>query len=112
MIIPETMNRQDPFAARIAISVAFTKMAPLIPDEQIAPMFEFFVVHEALGDRHGEVRRTMLNAGIAIIDVHGGKAINELMKTFEDYLAGAKGGKSSETEDYIKEAVVIVSVMV
>lgn len=106
MVIPETVNRADPFEARIAIAAALEKMAPLLTDSLIVPIFDFLVVKEALGDRHGEVRRTMLNAGIAIIDAHGGKVVAELMKMFEGYLA--KGGESTETADYIKEAVVIV----
>jgi hypothetical protein len=83
------------------------KMAPLLPESLVAPIFDFLVNRQALGDRHGEVRRMMLNAGIAIVDTHGGEVIAELMKTFEDYLG--KTSPSSESEDYIKEAVVIVS---
>lgn len=106
MVIPETLSRPDPFEARVAVALTVEKMAPLLAQAQIAPVFDFLVFQEALGDRHSEVRKTLLDAGIAIIDLHGGEAVTLLMKTFEDYLG--RSGKSSETEDYIKEAVVIV----
>ena len=106
MVIPETLNRSDPFESRIAIAAALEKIAPLLSAQLVVPVFDFLVIQEALGDRHGEVRRTMLTAGIAIIDAHGDKTVAELMKMFEEYLA--KDGPSSETADFIKEAVVIV----
>lgn len=105
-MIAETVNRADPFEARVAIALSMEKMAPLLPDSLISPVFNFLVVKEALGDRHSQVRRAMLNAGIAIIDLHGGKTVAGLMQMFEDYLG--KKGPSSETTDFIKEAVVIV----
>ena len=106
MIIPETVNRTDPYEARVAIALAFQRLAPLMSDALVDPVFEFFVVKEALGDRHGAVRRGMLDAATAIIDLHGQKSVAELMKMFEEYLG--RSGPSSETADYIKEAVVIV----
>jgi hypothetical protein len=105
MVIPETVNRADPWESRVATALALQKMAPLLPIGLIEPIFAFLINEQALGDRHGAVRRGMLDAGIAIIDLHGGKCIASLMKTFEDYLGGP-----SEGEDYVKEAVVIVSV--
>ncbi|WVF72242.1 hypothetical protein IAT40_007054 [Kwoniella sp. CBS 6097] len=106
MIIPETVNRPDPWDARVAIATALEKLAPLLSTTFIAPIFEFLINKEALGDRHSEVRRTMLNAAIAIIDLHGGEVVDGLMKMFEDYLGS--GVPSSETADYVKEAVVIL----
>lgn len=107
MVIPETVNRADPFETRVAIALALERMSPLLSDDMINPVFNFLVVQEALGDRSSQARRAMLNAGIAMIDLHGGKSVAGLMQMFEDYLG--KTGPSSETSDYIKEAVVIVS---
>ncbi|WRT67086.1 uncharacterized protein IL334_004052 [Kwoniella shivajii] len=106
MVIPETVNRSDPWEARVAIAYALEKLAPLLSTPLITPIFDFLINKEPLGDRHSEVRRTMLNAAIAIIDLHGGEAVAGLMKRFEDYLGTAT--PSSETDDYIKEAVVIL----
>ena len=107
MVIVATLNRPDPFESRVAIASGLDKMAPLITQSMVVPIFEFLIDQEALGDRHSEVRRTMLNAAIAIIDLHGGEAVTNLMKMFEDYLA--KSHPDTDTADYIKEAVVIVS---
>ncbi|WWC90100.1 uncharacterized protein L201_005033 [Kwoniella dendrophila CBS 6074] len=106
MVIPETVNRSDPWEARVAIATALEKLAPLLSTASISPIFEFLINNEPLGDRHSEVRRSMLNAAIAIIDLHGKEAVAGLMKRFEDYLGSAT--PSSETDDYIKEAVVIL----
>lgn len=106
MIIPETVNRADPFESRVAIALALEKIAPLLPDSLVHPVFDFLVAKEALGDRHGQVRRAMLSAATAIVDLHGSKSVAELMKMFEDHLG--QSTPSSETADYIKEAVVIV----
>ncbi|WVQ78061.1 hypothetical protein IAT38_000142 [Cryptococcus sp. DSM 104549] len=106
MIIPETVNRPDPWEARVAIATALEKTAPLLSEDMIAPIFDFLIKQEVLGDRHSAVRSAMLNAAIKIIDLHGGKTVASLMKTFEDYLGSAV--PSSETADYIKEAVVIL----
>jgi hypothetical protein len=107
MVILDTVNRSDPFAARIAIASALEKMAPQIGQESVSSLFDFFISKEALGDRHSEVRRTMLNAAIAVVDLHGAEAVSSLMKMFEEYLG--RTGPSSDTDDYTKEAVVIVS---
>lgn len=107
MVIAETVNRQDPWESRVAIALALQRITPLLGDSLVEPIISFMVFGEALGDRHSKVRKGMLDAATAIIDVHGAKSIASLMQTFEEYLA--KSAPSSETDDYIKEAVVIVS---
>lgn len=107
MVIAETTSRTDPFDARIATALALEKMAPLLSQSLIAPIFDFLITREALGDRNSAVRKAMLNAGIAVVDRHGAEAVTSLMKMFEEYLG--RSGPSSETADFIKEAVVIVS---
>lgn len=107
MVIPETVNREDPWETRVATALALQNIAPLLSTALVEPIFAFLVNEQALGDRHGGVRRSMLDAGIAIIDLHGGQCIASLMKTFEDYLGGSGG--QGESADYVKEAVVIVS---
>ncbi|KIR26892.1 50S small subunit ribosomal protein L19 [Cryptococcus deuterogattii LA55] len=106
MIIPETVNRPDPWESRVAIAVALEKIAPLLSTDMIAPIFDFLIKQETLGDRHSAVRNAMLNAAIKIVDLHGGLTVTSLMKMFEDHLA--ENLPASETSDYIKEAVVIL----
>lgn len=106
MIVPETVNRPDPWESRVAIAAALDKMAPLLSIDMIAPIFDFLIKQETLGDRHSAVRSAMLNAAIKIVDLHGRSTVTSLMKMFEDHLA--ENLPASETSDYIKEAVVIV----
>ncbi|EIW69657.1 hypothetical protein TREMEDRAFT_73934 [Tremella mesenterica DSM 1558] len=106
MVIPETLNRPDPFESRIAVALALEKLSPLFPADAVVSMFEFMIARQALGDRNGQVRRAMLAASTALVDFHGGEHVADLMKMFEGTLGGQSG--SSETEDYIKEAVVIL----
>lgn len=56
--------------ARSGIALALGKMAPLLNKDQVANLMSFFV-SEALGDRHESVRKHMLDAAVAIVDVHG-----------------------------------------
>lgn len=107
ILIPETLNRADPFEARGAIAAALSALAPLVKQDMIIPIFDFLIDREALGDRNGSVRRNMLNAAIALVDSHGGEAVTSLMKMFEDYLARSKSSK----DDYVQEAVIIVRMM-
>ena len=106
MIIPETLDRPDPWPTRVAIALVFEQLAPIFPDTQVEAFFVFLIKDEALGDRSAEVRRNMLNAGTAIVDQHGATRITGLLVVFEDHLAGP--GPPTETGDQIKEAVVIL----
>nr|ODN81184.1 50S small subunit ribosomal protein L19 [Cryptococcus depauperatus CBS 7841] len=106
MVLPETVNRPDPWESRVAIALGLEHIAPLLTTSMIAPIYDFFIKQETLGDRHSAVRGAMLNAAIKIIDLHGGRAVTSLMKMFEDFLATPTS--VSETGDYLKEAVVIL----
>lgn len=105
MVIPETVNKPDPYQSRVAIAEALEKFAPLIPDGQVEPTLKFLIEREPLGDRHEEVRRAMLNAATTIVDIHGGKDISGLMSIFETNLATPS---TSQTTDYVKESVVVL----
>ncbi|KAL1405501.1 translational activator of GCN4 [Vanrija albida] len=105
MIIPETLDRPDPWESRVAIASTFEKLVPLIPESDVVAILDFLIKKEALGDRHEEVRRNMLNAAVALVETHGGQDVSGLMAMFEGHL----GQKStSQTSDYIKEALVIL----
>ncbi|KAF5368138.1 hypothetical protein D9615_010210 [Tricholomella constricta] len=60
---------------------------------------------QALGDRTPDVRRGMLNAGTSIIDLHGAERLAALISIFENHLA--QPSPATETDDHIKEAVII-----
>ncbi|KAG2015263.1 translational activator GCN1 [Coprinopsis cinerea AmutBmut pab1-1] len=105
MVIASSLDRSDPWQARLATALAFERLASSFPESQLDSWFNFLIQSEALGDREAAVRKGMLNAGTAVIDLHGSKRLAALISIFEAQL-----GKPSttETEDHIKEAVVIL----
>lgn len=106
MVIAQSVDRADPWPTRIAIARTFELVAPSFTPDNLVPFFQFLIHDEALGDRHPDVRRGMLQSGTVVIDIHGREKLVELISVFEEYLG--RSGTSSETEDYIKEAVVIL----
>jgi CLASP N terminal len=105
MVVASSLERADPWTARLATAAAFEQLAPSFPESEIEAFYHFLIQSEALGDRASEVRRGMLNAGTTVIDLHGDKRLAALISIFETQL-----GKPSttETEDFIKEGVVIL----
>lgn len=106
MVIAQSVDRADPWPARLSIARTFELAAPNFLPENIEPFFQFLIRDEALGDRHPDVRRGMLQAGTAVIDLHGPVRLAGLIAIFEDYLAQSL--PANEATDYIKEAVVIL----
>ncbi|KAI5991791.1 armadillo-type protein [Pisolithus marmoratus] len=106
MVIPETLNRPDPWPTRVAIASVFEQLAPVFPDTEVEAFIRFLIKDEALGDRSSEVRRGILQAGTAVVDHHGSARLTGLLTTFEDHLAAPS--PASEASDQIKEAVVIL----
>lgn len=60
----------DMWEARSGIAVALGKMAAFLDKDQVLNLVSFFVP-EGLGDRHATVRKHMIDAAVAIIDLHG-----------------------------------------
>ncbi|KAI0944136.1 hypothetical protein AcV7_002042 [Taiwanofungus camphoratus] len=106
MVITQSVDRADPWPARVAVARTFELLAPAFSEDDIDLFFKFLIKDEALGDRNADVRRGMLNAGTAVIDLHGNLRLASLIAMFEDQLSGSSRG--TETADYIKEAVVIL----
>ncbi|KAJ7180610.1 armadillo-type protein [Mycena filopes] len=106
MVIAGSLDRSDPWQARVAASHAFELLSPLLPEDEVEPFFAFLIQDEALGDRTAEVRRGMLGAGNAVIDLHGAARLPALISMFEDHLG--KPSPATEAGDQIKEAVVVL----
>ncbi|KAJ7077832.1 armadillo-type protein [Mycena belliarum] len=106
MVISSSLDRSDPWQARVAASHTFELLAPLLLEDEVQPFFTFLIGDEALGDRTAEVRRGMLNAGTAVIDLHGAARLPALISMFESHLG--QSSPATETADQIKEAVVIL----
>ncbi|KAI9068620.1 ARM repeat-containing protein [Trametes sanguinea] len=106
MLIPQSIDRTDPWPTRVAIARTFELLAPAFTADDVVPFFKFLIQDQALGDRHSDVRRGMLNCGTAVIDLHGSSRLPELISMFETELATTSAG--TESSDQIKEAVVIL----
>lgn len=106
MIIERSLGRTDPWPARIAVGRTFELLAPHFTHSEVIPFFRFLLDDEALGDRSSDVRPAILSAATAVIDYHGGSQLATLISIFEDRLVAP--GSNTETDDYIKEAVVIL----
>ena len=106
MVVAQSLDRSDPWPTRLAISGTFQAVAPFVTATEVEPFFAFLINDEALGDRTPEVRRGMLNAGSAVIDLHGSTRLAVLITMFETHLG--KSSPATETGDHIKEAVVIL----
>ncbi|VDC02874.1 unnamed protein product [Peniophora sp. CBMAI 1063] len=107
MLVEGSLERADPWAARAALAGALVALAPLLAEGDVVPLFQFLIDEPAaLGDRHADVRRGMLEAGTAAVDVHGSKHLPELIGMFEGHLA--RSHPASESADYVQEAVVVL----
>ncbi|THU98405.1 ARM repeat-containing protein [Dendrothele bispora CBS 962.96] len=106
MVIAQSLDRTDPWQARVATARTFQHLAPFFSKSEVESFFQFLIRDEALGDRTSEVRKGMLTAGTAVIDIHGASCIAELIAMFEKHLA--QPSPATETGDHIKEAVVIL----
>jgi len=63
-------QQQDEWPPRVGIAMALGHLAPILPTEQLLPLFSFYVP-QGLGDRSAEVRSQMRQAALAAINVHG-----------------------------------------
>ncbi|KAG6844943.1 hypothetical protein H0H87_002276 [Tephrocybe sp. NHM501043] len=106
MVIAQSLDRADPWPARLAIARTFQQLSSTFTPDEIEPFFHFLIQDQALGDRTPEVRRGMLNAGTTIIDRHGAQRLAALISIFETHLA--QPSPATETDDHIKEAVIIL----
>ncbi|KAG8955662.1 translational activator of GCN4 [Tulasnella sp. 424] len=93
----------DDWQARIAIARTYEHLASSFNQEDVVPFFNFLITDKALGDSNSEVRRAILNAGIAVVDHKGAKSLSGLINLFESYLK-----KGSGADDTVKEALVIL----
>ncbi|KAI9281941.1 armadillo-type protein [Sporodiniella umbellata] len=106
MIIPETMDRVDPWKARVGIALTLKATAPFMQSQNATSFCQFLINDQALGDRHEQVRSRMLDAGMATVNAYGRESVGEFLSIFENYL-NAKSG-NSDVDDYIRQAVVIL----
>ena len=71
--------QQDNWPARCGIAMALEKISPILPQDQLLPLFHFYV-QKGLRDRSADVRSHMRTAALAAINVHGKVCIDGLCK--------------------------------
>lgn len=106
MLIEESLAREDPWKARKAIATTLRLLGELFSPVDVNAFFDLLIEGKALGDRSQSVRSEMLEAAQAVIDLHGKETLQDLIATFEEYLARPSTG--DETQDHITEALVIL----
>ncbi|KAG0169361.1 translational activator of GCN4 [Apophysomyces sp. BC1015] len=106
MIIPETLNRKDPWEARTGLALALKASASYLQLQNAADLCRFLITDEALGDRDELVRKQMLAAGLAAVNAFGKDGVQEFLSIFESYLNTK--APNTETHDHIRQSVVIL----
>ncbi|KAK5667273.1 translational activator of GCN4 [Batrachochytrium dendrobatidis] len=107
MVIPESLNKPDEWEARSGIAHALKACVPVIVSETaIQSLFVFLIDTEALGDRNSTVQRSMLDAGLAAVNMNGKEHIRSLLDKFDAYLS--RPAKADAIHDRIREAIVIL----
>jgi hypothetical protein len=88
MVVTSGLDHPDPWATHVTVALVFEHLAQSFTEDQIEPFLVFLIKDEALGDRSLDVRRGMLRAGTAVIDIHGTERLAVLLSTFEEHLGG------------------------
>lgn len=60
----------DTWEPRSGIALALAQLAPLLTPLSVSELISFFV-STGLGDKNAEVRKNMLAAALAAVDLHG-----------------------------------------
>lgn len=94
----------DQWEARCGIALALNKLSQWLREDQVTPIFQFFVP-DALNDRHSEVRRCMLDAALSVLNTHGKDNVNSLLPVFEEFL---KNAPQDASYDSVRQSVVIL----
>ena len=94
----------DVWEPRRGVALALKELAPHLSHGQVSNLAQFYVSN-GLGDRSEEVRKNMLSAALASVDLHGKDTINSLLPVFENFLDKAP---DSGKFDAVRQSVVIL----
>uniref|UniRef100_A0A1B6CCQ0 TOG domain-containing protein n=1 Tax=Clastoptera arizonana TaxID=38151 RepID=A0A1B6CCQ0_9HEMI len=94
----------DTWEPRSGVALALAQLAELCTPENVSELISFFV-STGLGDKNSEVRKNMLAAALAVVDLHGKDTVNSLLPVFEDFLDRAP---DSGSFDAVRQSVVIL----
>lgn len=94
----------DLWGARRGVALALRELAPRLAVAAVPLVMRFFV-ERALPDRSTPVRNEMLNAAMAIVDLHGKETLSSQLPVFENFLDKAP---KSGGYDAVRECVVLL----
>ncbi|KAL3857310.1 hypothetical protein ACJMK2_011991 [Sinanodonta woodiana] len=94
----------DMWEARSGIALALGKISPILPQEQLLPLFHFYIP-KGLGDRNAEVRTHMREAALAAINDHGKDNLEAFLPIFDDFL---KRAPETATNDAVRQSIIIL----
>ncbi|PSN31349.1 eIF-2-alpha kinase activator GCN1, partial [Blattella germanica] len=100
-VIEQSVDTWEP---RSGVALALAQIAPLLTPKSVSHLITFFV-SVGLGDRRPEVRKNMLAAALAAVDLHGKETVNSLLPVFEEFLDKAP---DSGSFDAVRQSVVIL----
>lgn len=100
----ELQPPMDVWEPRAGIGLALYRIVPLMDDTTVVRLAGFFVP-KGLGDREDSVKKTMLNAAVAMVDQHGKETITKLLPIFEKFMDDAP---KSGSFDSVRQSVVIL----
>ncbi|PKI85938.1 translational activator of GCN4 [Malassezia vespertilionis] len=102
MVIDATLNREDPWPARLAVAQTFVALAPQCAPADLVPFLQFALPSgAALSDREDAVRGAMLSAATRMVELHGAPVLAALFATLESAL-------QEQGDDRVAEASVIL----
>uniref|UniRef100_A0A8D0VXD8 GCN1 activator of EIF2AK4 n=2 Tax=Sus scrofa TaxID=9823 RepID=A0A8D0VXD8_PIG len=94
----------DQWEARCGLALALNKLSQCLDSSQVKPLFQFFVP-DALNDRNADVRKCMLDAALATLNIHGKENVNSLLPVFEEFL---KNAPNDASYDAVRQSVVVL----
>lgn len=100
----ELQPPMDVWEPRAGIGLALYRIVPLMGETTVVRLASFFVP-KGLGDRQDSVKKTMLNAAVAMVDQHGKETITKLLPVFEKFMDEAP---KSGSFDSVRQSVVIL----
>ncbi|XP_045491112.1 eIF-2-alpha kinase activator GCN1 [Colias croceus] len=101
----ETEAAVDNWGSRRGVALALRALAPCLRADVVSEAMSFFV-QKSLGDRNETVRSDMLNAAMAVVELHGKETISTQLPVFEKFLDNAP--KSGGYDDVRQSVVLLV----
>lgn len=94
----------DEWDCRRGAALGILALAPLLPPHAVPAAVRFFV-QRGLADRAELVRAEMLNAAMAVVELHGKETLSSQLPVFEQFLDSAP---KSGSFDAVRQSVVLL----